>query len=296
MIPKFNQTMLPILEAISDEKEYSLPEMVDILTPVFKVSEEELKETSSNGASLFYNKVGWWKSYLKQAGLIQYPKRGYFTITDEWKKVLSEWLTEITVKYLKKYPSFLAFIAPSNKKDTQSTNEETDTEELSPTDLIERWYEKYLHALKTTLLDQLKETDPYYFEKIILILFQKMGYGDFEETKKSGDGWIDGIINQDTLGIERIYTQAKRYTTANVWEWDIRNFIGAMSWDVSKWIFVTTSDFDKKALEKVRDARNHKIILINGERLVELMIKYNVWIQETSNNYIIKEIDWDFFE
>jgi len=287
--------MLPILKTISDEKEYSLPQMVDILAPVFKVTDEEKNETSSNGATLFYNKIGWGKSYLKQAGLIKYPKRGYFQITEEWKKVLAEWLSEITVSYLKKYPSFVKFITPSNKK-TSNTPEDTSTDELSPTDLIEKWYEKYLHALKTTLLDQLKETDPYYFEKIILILFQKMWYGDFEETKKSGDGWIDGIINQDALGIERIYTQAKRYTTSNVWERDIRNFIWAMSWDVSKWIFVTTSDFDKKALEKVRDARNHKIILINGERLVELMIKYNVWIQETSSKYIIKEIDGDFFE
>jgi len=129
--------MLPILEAIKDEREYSLPQMVDILAPVFKVTDEEMKITSSNWGWLFYNKIGWWKSYLKQAGLIQYPKRGYFQITAEGKKVVAEWLPEITVSYLKKYPSFVKFITPSGKKEDK--NEDTSTEELSPTDLIEKW-------------------------------------------------------------------------------------------------------------------------------------------------------------
>lgn len=289
-IPKFHETMLPILKNISDGKEYTLNQMVEILSKEFQITPEELGLKSSNGGWEFYNKVWWGKSYLKQAWLIEYPKRWFFQITQEWKKVLQENLSEISVNYLKKYPSFIKFISPS-KKDKQNTEI---SENLTPNELIEKWFQNIELALKNNLLDQLKEVDPYYFEKIILKLFKKMWYWDFEETPKSRDGWIDGIIFQDQLWIDRIYTQAKRYTTSNVTEKEIRNFIWAMSGDVSKWIFVTISDFDKWAIQKANNAKLHKIILINGEKLAELMIKYNVWVQ-VKNTYEIKEIDLDFF-
>lgn len=295
-IPKFNETMLPILKSISDWKEYRIQDVIEKLYDTFNVTEEEKKLEISNWTFVFNGNVWWWKTYIKQAGLIKYPKRWFFQITDEWRKVLAEDLSELTVKYLKRYPSFVKFMAPSEKKDKKIIISNNITyDDISPTELIESWYNNFYNSLKSNLSDQLKETNPYYFEKIILVLFKKMWYWDFEETSKSWDGGIDGIINQDQLWIERIYTQAKRYTTSNVWERDIRNFIWAMSWDVSKWIFVTTSDFDKKAREKVRDAKNHKIILINWEDLAKLMIKYNVWVQ-VKDTYEIKEIDGDFFE
>ena len=145
-----------------------------------------------------------------------------------------------------------------------------------------------------TLLIKLKEVDPYAFEKIILILLNKMGYGDFIETAKSGDGGIDGIINEDQLGLEKIYIQAKRYNTNKVRETDIRNFIGAMSGDTRKGIFVTTSSFDEKAKVKARDA-HHTIILVDGSKLVDLMHKFNVGVQ-IKNVYEIKILDNDFFD
>lgn len=295
MIPKFNETMLPILKFISDKKEYHFTEIVEWLYCDFQVTEEEKNLKSSNWAWEFSNKVWWGKSYLKQAWLVDYPKRWYTAITEEWLRILKEWPTEITVNFLKKYDNFVRFITPS-KKDTQNIQDTQNiiSDELTPDDLIEQGYKKFDYSLKKELLEKLMETNPYYFEKIILLLFREMWYWDFIETPKSWDGGIDGIINQDALGLERIYTQAKRYTQSNVWEKEIRNFIGAMSGDVSRWIFVTTSDFSDSAKEKVRDARNHKIILINGEKLVELMIKYNVWVQK-KKIYEIKEIDWDFF-
>lgn len=294
MIPKFNETMLPILKFISDKKEYHFTELVEWLYWDFKVTEDEKNLKSSNWAGEFANKVWWGKSYLKQAWLVDYPKRWYMTITEEWLKVLKEWLPEITVNYLKKYESFIKFITPS-KKDIQNIQDtqEITSDELTPEDLIEQWYKKFDYSLKKELLEKLMDTNPYYFEKIILLLFKKMGYWDFIETPKSWDGGIDGIINQDTLGLERIYTQAKRYTQGNVWELEIRNFIGAMS-DVTRGIFVTTSDFSESAKIRAKGAIHHKIILINGEKLVELMIKYNVGVQ-IRDVYEIKEVDWDFF-
>jgi len=141
---------------------------------------------------------------------------------------------------------------------------------------------------------KLKEIDPYYFEKVILLLLQKMGYGDFEETPKSGDGGIDGIINQDQLGLEKIFIQAKRYSENKIREKDIRDFIGAMSGDTSRGVFVTTSTFDDGAKIKAKEA-HHKIILIDRNRLVELMHKFGIGVQ-TKEVYEVKEVDEDFFE
>ena len=148
-------------------------------------------------------------------------------------------------------------------------------------------------ATKTELLEKLKTIDPYYFEKVILILLKKMGYGDFVETTKSSDGGIDGIINEDKLGLDKIYIQAKGFTNNKVRELDIRNFIGAMSGDTNKGVFVTTSLFDQSAIRKAENA-HHKIILIDGKKLVDLMHEFNVGIQIKSI-YEVKQLDEDFF-
>jgi len=160
--------------------------------------------------------------------------------------------------------------------------------------LIDSGFSAIESEVKTELLGKLKEIDPYYFEKVILILLKKMGYGDFIETSKSGDGGIDGIINEDKLGLEKIYTQAKRYTENKVREKDIRNFIGAMSGDTTKGVFITTSTFDDSAIQKAREA-HHSIILIDGLKLVDLMHQYNVGVQ-IKTKYEVKELDNDFFE
>jgi restriction system protein len=148
--------------------------------------------------------------------------------------------------------------------------------------------------IKNELLDKLKNIAPYYFEKVVLLLLEKMGYGDFIETSKSNDGGIDGIINEDKLGLDKIYIQAKRYNDNKVREKDIRNFIGAMSGDTTKGVFVTTSTYDDSAVKKAHDA-HHKIILIDGKKLVELMYQYGVGTQ-VKNVYEVKEVDEDFFE
>ena len=158
----------------------------------------------------------------------------------------------------------------------------------TPQDLIESGFYEIEKQVKSELIEKLKTIDPYYFQKVILLLLKKMGYGDFIETSKSGDGGIDGIINEDKLGLEKIYIQAKRYTENKVREKDIRNFIGAMSGDTSKGVFVTTTSFDDQAIKKASDA-HHTIILIDGMKLVELMFDFNVGIQ-VKEVYEVKEI------
>ncbi|MEO5787879.1 restriction endonuclease, partial [Gelidibacter sp.] len=163
----------------------------------------------------------------------------------------------------------------------------------SPQDLIDEGFNQIEDEVKNDLLEKLKIIDPYYFEKVILILLKKMGYGDFIETAKSGDGGIDGIINEDKLGLDKIYIQAKRFNENKVREKDIRNFIGAMSGDTNKGVFVTTSLFDKGAEEKAKSA-HHKIVLIDGNHLVDLMHEYDVGVQVKAT-YQVKHLDEDFF-
>jgi len=210
------------------------------------------------------------------------------TITEKGINALSK---KLKLKDVEDSDSFLDFYSEEKSKEILSTLE---TENSSPQDLIDSGFSKIENTVKSDLLEKLKSIDPYYFEKVILILLNKMGYGDFIETAKSGDGGIDGIINEDKLGLDKIYIQAKRYDENNVREKDIRNFIGAMSGDTSKGVFVTTSKFHKGAEQKAHEA-HHSIILIDGNKLVDLLHQYNVGVQIKST-YEVKELDLDFFE
>src|SRR5690606_7209165 len=220
------------------------------------------------------------KSYLKKGGLVHYPQRGYVQITEKGKAATPE---SVSLDVLRS--DVITFYEPENTIKTELNVAST----ASPQDLIDTGFEEIERKVKDDLLAKLKEIDPYTFERIILILLNKMGYGDYIETSKSGDGGIDGLTNEDKLGLEKIYFQAKRYAKSKVRETDIRNFIGAMSGDTRKGIFVTTSTFDDKAKTKAKDA-HHTIILIDGSRLVDLMHKYNVGVQIKSR-YEIKALD-----
>lgn len=286
-IPKFNETFLPILNVLSDGKVVKARELVRLVEEQhYSDLPEALKEqTTKSGERLLDNRINWGKSYLKKGGLVHYPQRGFVQITD---KGLASRNDSLSLEQI--HSNVIDFYEPeSNRAKTNITSEDA-----SPQDLIDLGFEQIDRSIKEELLIKLKEVDPYAFEKMILILLNKMGYGDFIETTKSNDGGIDGVINEDQLGLEKIYIQAKRYTDAKVRETDIRNFIGAMSGDTRKGIFVTTSSFDEKAKNKARDA-HHTIILIDGLRLVDLMHKFNVGVQ-IKNTYEVKTIDNDFFD
>ncbi len=294
-MPKFNEIMFPILDWIKDGSEYNVKEISDkIRDKYFELSEDQKSEIVSNGYTRFHDRLMWARTYLSKAGLVLNTRRGFIKISDNGLKLLKSKSIEkeITLENLAKYEEFLDF--KNNKKEDDENLKSLEISSDTPQDKIDQGFNEIGKSLKDELLKKLKESNPYYFEKIILILFKKMGYGDFEETPKSGDGGIDGIISQDKLGLDRIYTQAKRYTQNNVGEKEIRNFIGAMSGDVSKGIFVTTSSFDQSAIKKAHDDHNHKIILIDGIKLVDLMINYDIGVQ-TKTTYKIKEIDEDFF-
>lgn len=294
-IPKFHQTFLPILKVLQDQEIHRTSELPDKILEknLFDLTDDELLIEKSSGGSLYHDRVHWGVAYLNQAKFVTRPSRGMVKITDKGMTFLSSNPDSMELKLVKNDEDFLAAEASKAKKKVE---EDEDTTDLSPTDLIEKGFKELEETLANEILEKLHDSNPYYFERIVLVLFKKMGYGDFQETSKSGDGGIDGIINQDQLGVEKIYIQAKRYAQENkVREPQIRNFIGAMSGDVSKGIFVTTSSFDSSAIKKAKDARNHRIILVDGEMLAKLMMKYEIGVQ-VKTKYVLKEIDEDFFE
>lgn len=286
-LPKLNETFLPILEVLKDGKTIKGRDLVRVVEERFysDLPQELLEQKTKSGDRLIANRIAWGKSYLKKGELVHYPQRGYVQITEKGKTAKPENISLDDIQ-----SNVITFYEPESKSVSKTKIEGN----ASPQDLIDSGFEKIEREVKDELLSRLKEVDPYAFEKIILILLKKMGYGDFIETAKSGDGGIDGIINEDQLGLEKIYIQAKRYSENKVRETDIRNFIGAMSGDTRKGIFVTTSSFDEKAKVKARNA-HHTIILLDGSKLVDLIYKFNVGVQIKSS-YEVKIIDSDFFD
>jgi restriction system protein len=291
-LPRYNETFMPILETLNMGDVLHYTELSKLIRDKYysDLPVELLEKKTSTGANVLFDRIGWGKSHLKMGKFVNYPERGMVQITKKGRDVI-ERKVELDLVYLRGDKDYIEYgkrVGIRKEKD-----DVIKPKGVTPQDMIDFGFKDLTQSLKAELLEKLKESDPYYFEKIILKLFQGMGYGDITVTKKSGDGGIDGIINQDALGLEKIYTQAKRYTKNKVGEKDIRNFKGAMDGNVTKGIFVTTSNFDAKAMESAKNSGN-KIILINGEKLVELMIKYNLGVQ-IKTTYNIKEIDEDFF-
>lgn len=291
-LPKFHETFNPILEILRDGKTRNSRELItEVINRYYsKLPNELLEEKTKTGENLLTNRIAWGKSYLKKGGYINYPERGQVKITEKGLQQKAS----LTLSDVEDGTNLLEFYKHENKKGSKSTNQKNIIGTASPQDLIDSGFTQMESQVKNELLEKLKGADPYYFEKVVLILLKRMGYGDFVETTKSADGGIDGIINEDELGLEKIYIQAKRFTENKVREKDIRNFIGAMSGDTNKGVFVTTSSFDDGAIKKANDA-HHKIILLDGIKLVDLMHKHNVGVQINST-YEIKRLDEDFFE
>lgn len=287
-IPKYNETFNPILEALSNDEILHRRELIKrvIKNSYLHLPNELLQEKIKSGDVLIENRIAWGISYLKQSEYIKYPKRGFVQITPKGLKQKGI----LTLKQVQLDISKTLVYKDGNLK----VNEIDEIKTSSPEDLIYEGFNQIEKEVKNDLLEKLKTIDPYYFEKVILKLLKKMGYGEFIETSKSGDGGIDGIINEDKLGLDKIYIQAKRFSENKVREKDIRNFIGAMSGDTNKGVFVTTSLFDNGAIEKAKNA-HHKIILLDGNKLVDLMHEFNVGIQIKAT-YEVKQLDEDFFE
>lgn len=285
-IPQYQDFMTPVLAAFKDNKPKNHSEVENIVTPHLHLTKEECSQLLPSGTqTIVRNRLSWAIYYMYRAGLLQQLKRGVYIITKEGKKALQSGKT-INNAFLDQFSSFLEFQNKTKK-------EESKQEETDPATRISNAIEEFNKRTQLELLEQLKTVDPVFFEKVCLLLMQAMGYGEkVSLTPKSHDGGIDGIINEDVLGLDKIYLQAKRYNTNKVNEKEMRDFVGALTLSqTQKGVFITTSYFDKKAIEM---AARKNIILIDGDKLTSLMIRYNVGVQ-TKETYQIKELDLSFF-
>jgi len=292
-IPKYEEIMLPLLELSSDNKEYHVQEAYDKLAKKFGLTEEEREESLPSGAqSLFENRVGWARTYLVKAGLLESKKRGYFNITKRGLDVLKENLEEINSEYLKKYQEFTNFLKSVRTTGTKEKSKST------PFEIIENNFQLIRKNLANELLQKVKDSDSKFFENLVVDLLVKMGYGGTRKDAarvigKSGDGGIDGIIKEDRLGLDVIYIQAKKWE-GNVSRPEIQKFVGALEGQkAKKGVFITTSNFSKDAKDYISQISS-KVILIDGEQLVDFMIENDIGVSKEMI-YEIKKIDIDYF-
>jgi len=302
-IPDYQTLMLPVLKLASDGKEHKFSQAVETLANEFALTAEERNEFLPSGSqAVFNNRVGWARSYLKQAGLLKSPKRGFFTITQNGSELLRTNLEKVNISILEQYPEFIEF--RNRKKDKNVTGlqseAETDREEpLTPEDALASAYKKLRSSLESEIINSVKEVSPSFFERLVVDLLVKMGYGGNRQDAgralgKSGDGGIDGIINEDRLGLDVIYIQAKRWE-GSVGRPEIQKFAGALQGQrARKGVFITTSFFTKEAREYASMIES-RIILIDGEHLSRLMAEHNVGVS-TVGQYEVKKLDSDYFD
>lgn len=295
-IPKYDEIMLPLLKLTSDGKEYSVKELLPLLAEEFGLGEEELKVMLPGGAqAMFTNRCHWAKTYLAKAGLLETVRRGIFKITKEGLEVAKSNVEKIDSAFLNKYESFQEF---SQVTQTHS-GEPKPSESSTPDEAMFSAVELKKRELEDEILQRISENSPQFFERLVIRLLVKMGYGgSYDEASqvigRSHDGGIDGVIKEDVLGLDAIYVQAKRWK-GTVESKVIREFLGALEINsASKGVIITTSDFPKSA-DKLLEKASRRVVLINGKRLARLMIDYNVGVA-TEETVEIKKIVDDFFK
>ena len=299
-VPDFQAVMLPFLETLQDGKERTMRELTEQLALQFKLTEEERKEHLPSGPqSLFYNRVAWAKSHLKNAGLIDNPIRGKVSLSEEGRKVLSTKPSTINCKFLKQFPSYLKFIGHSTGNDAGDQAETVIESTQTPLELMDASFNTLQKTTADELLARLQACSPAFFERVVVRLLRAMGYGgvtgDASVTGKSGDGGIDGIIKEDKLGLDVVCIQAKRWD-GSVGRPVIQGFVGSMDYvRAKKGVILTTSQFTKDALSFVDRIEGKKVVLIDGSTLANLMIEHNVGVNPTKL-YELKEVSNDFFD
>lgn len=295
-VPKYDELMKPLLVAVKDGMVYKIKDVAANLAEQLHLTKEDLAEVLPSGRqTVFKNRVGWAKTYLKKAGLLDSPARATVVITDAGKKVVAENPEKIDSKYLERFPSFVDFTSATDPTNVDCPfPQNTKATDLTPDDQLEDAYKQIKASLASDLLSEVLKISPHIFEKFVVDLLSKMGYGTVaygsHATVASGDDGIDGVIMKDKLGFSLIYMQAKEWALDRVvGQPEIQSFVGAIAGKHGDGLFVTTAKFSHKAREY---AHTHHIILIDGERLANLMIEYNFCVSPRKT-FEIKAIDTD---
>ena len=295
-LPSWEKFMFPVLS--NSKEEIRVINLAEICAKHFNLTPEEKNTGYEKSSGLKYIHRTWWAvTFLRQAGLLEKPKRGYIKITKKGKEVLDSGIKEINEKYLHKFPEFINFLNRSKKKDETKKSDEKD---LTAEEKIQSSVDEINEVVKSDILERILKQNAYFFESLVVDLLKAMGYAganNFAEvTKKTRDGGIDGILYQDALGLDKVFVQAKRYKEDNLVQGkEMTNFIGSLEVKgTNKGIFITTSEFSKDAFEKIKDSSKN-VITINGNKLTDLMLQYSVGVRnEKIHN--IPRIDEDYFE
>lgn len=302
-IPNFQVMLLPVLEALADKQVRYWRELAEPVAAALDLTDEDRTERLPSGHDRFMDRVHWAVSHLFQAELVARPDRGHVQITARGLDLLAETPDYIGKEVLRRYPEYLDWIDRSRRGNVRNggPSEPQDVSDLTPIEAIEVAVRESNEALAAELLQRVLDQPPVFLEQLVLTLLSAMGYGgragaSTEHLGRSGDGGIDGVVRQDVLGLDRVYVQAKRYAAENtVGRPDIQAFVGALhGQQADRGVFITTSRFSADARSFVERIPN-RIVLIDGRRLVELMILHNVGVQDEST-FVLKRLDEDFFD
>lgn len=305
MIPDYQSFMLPLLKLLGDGREYSFSDACESLADQFKLTAEEREQQNPSGLALTYvNRIGWARFHLLKAALLQSPRRSVMKITPAGSTLLMQDLKTLTTKDLKRFEAFRSY-KPTTERGSDKAEAESQESEIaatpleSPDEAIFRLHRELDSALRLELLTRIKSVPPSFFEKLVVELMLKMGYGGSREDAgqvvgKSGDGGIDGVIKQDRLGLDTIYLQAKRWE-GSVGRPDVQAFVGSLAGHRAKrGVFITTSSYSKQALDYVTSIEA-RVVLIDGEQLATLMIEHDLGVSPIAT-YVVKRVDGDYFE
>jgi restriction system protein len=296
-VPSYQKLMLPLLQAAADGKTHTTAEAFDPIADALGLSAEARAATLPDGRNRLKHRLEWARTYLKKAGLLEYPRRGSFVITKRGRDLLKSKPAEITRDLLLEYPEFREFVTPGRDETEVKVAEVVG--EIDPEEAMENAYVALRTTLEAELLDRVKSAPPDFLERLVVDLLLKMGYGGSRKDAgkalgRTGDGGVDGIINEDALGLDVVYIQAKRRTDASVGRPEIQQFVGALKGhQASKGVFITTSNFSREAREYVSKV-DVRVVLIDGQRLASLMATHNIGV-DNRKEYIAKRIDADYF-
>jgi restriction system protein len=297
-VPDFQSFLKPVLDIASDNQEHSLKVTIETIKTVMALSEADLNEMLPSGSqSKFANRINWAISYFVQAKILERPRRAFFKITARGLELHQQNHPKIDIAILRRYPEFVEFQTP--RVSNHETPQETDILSVAtPEESLQQAYQSIRNDLASEILEKIKTNSPRYFEKLVVDLMVAMGYGGSradagQSLGQSGDEGIDGIIKEDRLGLDVIYLQAKRWDST-VGRPEIQRFVGALHGKrAKKGVFITTGKYSNDALDYVATI-DPKVILIDGWKLVEYMIDFNLGVT-TATTYEIKRIDSDYF-
>lgn len=306
-VPTWGAYMAPALRVLSDGEIHRSRQIIDAAANELGVTEEERQRTIPSGQIRYLNRGNWALSYLNRAGATERPRRGHYRIADVGRRLLAERPGGITERDLRQVPGYVSPYARVSSPEiatapppTATNGADATESRLSPTEQVEAGIDRIHTEVRADLLERLHAQEPAFFEQAVLDLLMAMGYGGAEgratRTQLSNDGGIDGIIDQDALGLSRVYVQAKRYAVnATVGRPEIQGFVGALHGNqAAQGVFITTARFSASATE-FADSVATRVVLIDGARLSRLMVAYGVGVQ-VKKSYDVVEVDEDFFE